>query len=362
MQRSHLAGFIHFAHAFSQFRHKNAFARPRARIYLSPRLQPRPRPLHTMLTPAALPAPDQASSPLPPTHPPMCVAGGVSELFAPGLDPVSFRTRAGRILRASVRCQLVSFVVYQPATRRLDIDFDPYRPDLPLALAGFARHMAAYPCFNCDPTVAGGRPFIRSDFLSDEEFYNAPVYLEGFKVAGISDHAAMLLSAIGGTVTFLGLEKCDGSVFTPAHRDRLAALQPHLVNAWLLARAFASLADALVTSPLLHQLGLTPRETDILLLLAIGKTNVEIAGALALAVTTVKSHVSSIFNKFGVDNRHAAILRAHELTRPAVSPVPPTMRRASAVAALEQMSACAPPRSAPFIPEAAARLRPAAAR
>lgn len=58
--------------------------------------------------------------------------------------------------------------------------------------------------------------------------------------------------------------------------------------------------------------GLTPREREILALLAEGKNNNEIAGALYISVSTAKFHVSSIFAKMGVSNRVEAVALAKE--------------------------------------------------
>jgi two-component system, NarL family, response regulator LiaR len=55
---------------------------------------------------------------------------------------------------------------------------------------------------------------------------------------------------------------------------------------------------------------LTDRETEVLRLLALGKTNKEIALALHVSETTVKSHVSSILAKLGVPSRTQAALYA----------------------------------------------------
>ena len=55
---------------------------------------------------------------------------------------------------------------------------------------------------------------------------------------------------------------------------------------------------------------LTPRETEILRLMASGIGNREIAAALSLSEGTVKNHVSSIFSKLGVGDRTKAVLRA----------------------------------------------------
>ncbi|MBX3061624.1 MAG: response regulator transcription factor [Anaerolineae bacterium] len=55
---------------------------------------------------------------------------------------------------------------------------------------------------------------------------------------------------------------------------------------------------------------LTERETDVLRLLAKGMSNKQIALALTLGETTIKSHVSSILGKLGVNSRTQAALHA----------------------------------------------------
>ena len=57
---------------------------------------------------------------------------------------------------------------------------------------------------------------------------------------------------------------------------------------------------------------LTPRELDVLELLAKGMTNKEIATVLVITVRTVKFHVSSIMRKFEAGNRTEAVLTAAE--------------------------------------------------
>ncbi len=58
---------------------------------------------------------------------------------------------------------------------------------------------------------------------------------------------------------------------------------------------------------------LTPRETEILRLLAGGFTNREISEALFLAEGTVKNHISTVLAKLGVRDRTRAVLRALHL-------------------------------------------------
>ncbi|MGQ9927660.1 MAG: response regulator [Chloroflexaceae bacterium] len=58
---------------------------------------------------------------------------------------------------------------------------------------------------------------------------------------------------------------------------------------------------------------LTPRELDVLRLLAQGKTNAEIAGELALSRGTVKAYVEQIIAKLHVSSRTHAAVRAVEM-------------------------------------------------
>jgi DNA-binding NarL/FixJ family response regulator len=55
---------------------------------------------------------------------------------------------------------------------------------------------------------------------------------------------------------------------------------------------------------------LTPRELDVLVVLAKGNSNVEIGDELLISEQTVKNHVYSIFKKLGVNTRLEAVLYA----------------------------------------------------
>ena len=57
---------------------------------------------------------------------------------------------------------------------------------------------------------------------------------------------------------------------------------------------------------------LTDREQEVLRLVASGASNGEIAGSLYLSERTVKGHISAIFQKLGVRDRPAAIIRAYD--------------------------------------------------
>lgn len=63
----------------------------------------------------------------------------------------------------------------------------------------------------------------------------------------------------------------------------------------------------------LERLGLTAREAEVLLWVAQGKSNADIAVILGMAEKTAKTHLGSVFVKLGVESRTAASLRAVEV-------------------------------------------------
>jgi DNA-binding NarL/FixJ family response regulator len=58
---------------------------------------------------------------------------------------------------------------------------------------------------------------------------------------------------------------------------------------------------------------LTPREAEVLALVARGRSNAEVARALGLSVKTVQNHVSSVLAKLQVRDRTQAVLRLRGL-------------------------------------------------
>ena len=63
----------------------------------------------------------------------------------------------------------------------------------------------------------------------------------------------------------------------------------------------------------LKELGITPREHEILGLIAEGLSNREIAERLFVSENTVKTHSSRLFDKMGVGRRVQAVQRGKEL-------------------------------------------------
>jgi len=62
-----------------------------------------------------------------------------------------------------------------------------------------------------------------------------------------------------------------------------------------------------------EDLGITPRQTDVLMLLLQGKPNKDIARRLGLSVETVKDHVQAVLRALGVNTRTQAVLAVSQM-------------------------------------------------
>ena len=66
-------------------------------------------------------------------------------------------------------------------------------------------------------------------------------------------------------------------------------------------------------SDAVQRLGLTPRELEVLALMAEGLSNREIAGRVFVSENTVKTHSSRVFDKLGARRRTQAVQRGRDL-------------------------------------------------
>ncbi|MBN1370335.1 MAG: response regulator transcription factor [Anaerolineaceae bacterium] len=96
---------------------------------------------------------------------------------------------------------------------------------------------------------------------------------------------------------------------------RAAARGESFLQPSVAARVVAEFARLSEQSPAAAGLAepLSPREVEILRLLANGATNREIANQLILAEGTVKNHVTNILTKLDVSDRTRAAIKAREL-------------------------------------------------
>ncbi|MFF5082129.1 response regulator [Actinoplanes sp. NPDC000266] len=99
----------------------------------------------------------------------------------------------------------------------------------------------------------------------------------------------------------------------------------HLITAIRVVAAGEALLDPAVTTRVISAFaaqpgprppaaldGLTPREAEVLRLVARGHSNAEIAAALAVGEATVKTHVARVLMKLGLRDRVQAVVFAYE--------------------------------------------------
>jgi LuxR family maltose regulon positive regulatory protein len=99
--------------------------------------------------------------------------------------------------------------------------------------------------------------------------------------------------------------------FTQAGPD-VRELLMHQHGSFGAAEEFANRVLAIDAGQQRQTAMLSERESTILGLLPTLLSLEEIAGDLTVSVNTVKSHVRSIYTKFGVHNRRLAVLTAHQ--------------------------------------------------
>ena len=106
----------------------------------------------------------------------------------------------------------------------------------------------------------------------------------------------------------------DASAGELAHAVRLVAAGDALLSPGVTRRLIAEFArmGAPRSPSRAHLDGLTERESEVLALVARGKSNAEIADVLVVAEQTVKTHVSRILMKLGLRDRTQAVVFAYE--------------------------------------------------
>ncbi|WP_068923923.1 response regulator [Planobispora rosea] len=101
-----------------------------------------------------------------------------------------------------------------------------------------------------------------------------------------------------------------------AQAIRAAANGDALIAPSVTARLLDAFAGAGRASPAAQPVeALTDREEEILLTVARGRTNNEIATELHISLSTVKSHIASLMTKLGVRNRVEIAMWAYETNR-----------------------------------------------
>jgi len=158
-----------------------------------------------------------------------------------------------------------------------------------------------------------------SDFYSTRQWHGTGMYADCIRPQGIEHHLMLALpelpesAAEPGRYVRLVLHRGPGPDFSERDRALLVLLRPHLYQACLDTEQRRHPAPRL-----------TPRQNDLMRLLAAGCTNTQIARQLGISEGTVRTHLENIYERLGVSSRAAAVIRAFpdQLARRGNPPAP----------------------------------------
>jgi DNA-binding CsgD family transcriptional regulator len=212
-------------------------------------------------------------------------------------------------LAALVPCDVLSFNDFDHAVRRVYVDQE-WTGDPSVPMTTTAEDDDVDPFFDCYwqtlscsyPSRTGDLRSVtkRSDFYSEREWRQSPMYVDYFRGQGrpFAHSLSCCLPSPGSRLRRFLFFRITGD-FDERDRLTLALLRPHLAE---MHREFER-ARAAVPK-------LTARQTQLLKLVAEGRTNAQIASQLFVSTHTVRKHLENIFERLQVSTRAAAVTRA----------------------------------------------------
>ena len=212
-------------------------------------------------------------------------------------------------IAGQIRCDVISFESFDsrreiawtcneiPAPGKTNGDFDRVH---------WQHYWHCQPCSYPDRTGDLRTVIKIADFYSGRQWHSTGMYTDLYRPKGF-EHELMLTLPCGrgrgtlgqGQTLRLFLFRGAGRDFSEGDRALLSLLRPHLHLAYLDAERRRCPVPEL-----------TPRQWQLMDLLAAGHTNAQIARGLGVSEGTVRKHLENIYRKLGVSSRAAAISRA----------------------------------------------------
>lgn len=212
-------------------------------------------------------------------------------------------------LMRQIRCDAMGFVGFDSG--RLETWGAQFIPDASVAVVGgevpvhWQHYWHCQPCSYPDRTSDLRSVVKISDFYSDRQWRSVGTRCGINRPLGF-EHDLMLSLPAGpgpamepGRTLRLFFLRGPGPDFSERDRAVLTLLRPHLQQTCLDAERRRHPAPRL-----------TPRQWDLLRLVAVGHTNAQIARRLGVTEGTVRSHLENIYERLRVSSRTAAVTRA----------------------------------------------------
>jgi DNA-binding CsgD family transcriptional regulator len=227
-----------------------------------------------------------------------------ADLPAEGLPPSLLADLMGQI-----RCDVLWFTGYDSGRQAFRFGQEVPAIDLPgwedRDRATWEHYWECKPCSYPDLTGDLRSITMGSDFYSARQWHATAMYSDVYRPQGLEQGLQLCLPeppgpALGpGRTARLIFVRGPGPDFSERDRALLVLLRPHLHQAYLDAERHR------------HPIPqLTPRQKDLLHLVAAGHTNAQIARRLGISEGTVRTHLETIYTRLNVSSRTAAVTRA----------------------------------------------------
>ena len=213
--------------------------------------------------------------------------------------PPAFLTALQRL----IPCDSVTFCeLDRIAERELVVTTTPDVPDSGEAHLDYWQARHDHPICHYHETTGDWRAYRLSDFVEMRPFRAGRIYAEWFRPLGVQCLITVGLDApLSHTKVFL-LARSGDRDFDASDCLLLDVLRPYFAMRYEAAR---SRRHGLDEGGLCS--ALTRREREVLLLVAEGQTNAEVAEHLWISGGTVRRHLENAYAKLGVHTRTAAV-------------------------------------------------------
>jgi DNA-binding CsgD family transcriptional regulator len=240
----------------------------------------------------------------------LCALAGIVSQDRPDLPEAGLPASLLADLMGQIRCDEVFFVGMDSERRETWFEQEVPATDTPgredLDRVHWQQFWHCQPCSYPDRSGDLRSVVKIDDFYSARQWHSTGMYHDHYRPYGIEHELQLCLPGLPGqgaghgrTIRLYFFRGPGQPDFSERDRALLTLLRPHLHQAYLDAERRRH--------PVPH---LTPRQTNLLHLVAAGHTNTQIARQLGLSQATVRTHLENIYARLQVSSRTAAVTRA----------------------------------------------------
>jgi DNA-binding CsgD family transcriptional regulator len=227
-------------------------------------------------------------------------------------DRASYLAAAASCLQAIIPGDALAWNNIDAVTHAVELWFQP--PEANISEEATAAVLDDHPLVRSYLTAPVASPRRVSDCVSEREWLSSRTYSELFVPMGARHQLAIPAVLFPPSAGHLWVINRSTSDFRAADVAVASALQPVLeVLDRIYARAPAPKIQDDLREEARRRAGLTPRELDVLTLIAEGLSAQQIARARRISVRTVRKHLEHVYEKLECHDRLMAVNKARRL-------------------------------------------------